>query len=67
MGHPVIMGRKTWESLPRRPLPGRTNIVVTRQKGYEAPGAVVVSSPEKALEVAGDDAFVMGVPRYMRR
>lgn len=52
--HPIIMGRKTWESLPegRRPLPRRTNIVVTRQKDYHAPGAVVVSSIEEALAVA---------------
>lgn len=52
--HPVIMGRKTWESLPenRRPLPRRTNIVITRQKDYKAPGAEVVSSIEEALEIA---------------
>ncbi|MGO4583923.1 dihydrofolate reductase [Arthrobacter sp. 2RAF6] len=54
-GHPVIMGRKTWESFPAkyRPLPGRTNIVVTRQRGWadspEARGAVVVSSLDAAL------------------
>lgn len=54
-GHPVIMGRKTWESFPAkyRPLPGRTNIVVTRQHGWadspEARGAVVVSSLDAAL------------------
>ncbi|MGW9415023.1 dihydrofolate reductase [Arthrobacter cupressi] len=54
-GHPVIMGRKTWESFPEkyRPLPGRTNIVVTRQEGWagtpEAEGAVVVSSLDEAL------------------
>lgn len=54
-GHPVIMGRKTWESFPAkyRPLPGRTNIVVTRQQGWadspEASGAVVVSSLDAAL------------------
>lgn len=54
-GHPVIMGRKTWESFPAkyRPLPGRTNIVVTRQQGWadspEARGAVVVSSLDAAL------------------
>ena len=43
-GHAVIMGRKTWESLPARfrPLPGRQNIVVTRDPAYEAPGATVV-------------------------
>ena len=48
-GHTVIMGRKTWESLPEkfRPLPGRRNIVVTRNAGYGAPGAsVVIHSPE---------------------
>lgn len=52
--HPVIMGRKTWESLPegRRPLPRRTNIVLTRQEGYEARGAVLVPSIEEALAVA---------------
>jgi dihydrofolate reductase len=48
MGHPVIMGRKTWESL-KGPLPGRDNIVVTRTAGYEAPGAAVASSLEAAL------------------
>lgn len=48
LGHPVIMGRKTWESL-KAPLPGRKNIVVTRQAGYRAPGAVVARSLEAAL------------------
>ncbi len=52
MGKPVIMGRKTWESLPKRPLPGRPNIVVTRQRGYKAPGATVVSDAFTALAVA---------------
>src|SRR5262245_44282616 len=53
-GHPVIMGRKTWESIPseRRPLPKRANIVISRQTGYEAPGAFVVSTIEDALEAA---------------
>ena len=54
MGKPIIMGRKTWEGLPRRPLPGRLNIVVTRQKGFLADGAVVVSSVEAAVVAAGD-------------
>ena len=45
MGHPIIMGRKTWESLGR-PLPGRKNVVITRQKDYEAEGAEIVSSLE---------------------
>ncbi|WP_421954729.1 dihydrofolate reductase [Polaromonas sp.] len=50
-GWPVIMGRKTWDSLPPRfrPLPGRTNIVVTRQQDWAAPGAVVAASLEEAL------------------
>lgn len=51
MGHPVIMGRKTWESLPKRPLPGRRNIVVTRNAGYEAPGAETASSVQEAIAV----------------
>ena len=57
LGAPVIMGRKTWESLsPRfRPLPGRRNIVVTRQAEWSAEGAEVASSADAALEVAGDD------------
>jgi dihydrofolate reductase len=52
MGKPCIMGRKTWESLPKKPLPGRRNIVVTRQAGYAAEGATVVPSFEAALEAA---------------
>jgi len=60
-GHPVIMGRKTWESLGR-PLHGRENIVVTRSAGYEAPGASVAASLEAALALcAGESvAFVIG-------
>lgn len=50
MGHPIIMGRKTWESIGR-PLPGRDSIVVTRQS-YRAEGAIVAHSLEQALEVA---------------
>lgn len=64
---PVIMGRKTWESLPenRRPLPNRTNIVVSRDASYEAPGATVVTTLEDALRIAkeapgGDDIWVIG-------
>lgn len=63
-GHAVLMGRKTWESLPPRfrPLPGRRNIVVTRQAGYAAPGADIAGSLEKALELAStaDTVFVIG-------
>jgi dihydrofolate reductase len=54
MGKPVIMGRKTWESLPRKPLPGRHNIVITRKSGYQAHGADVVSTAEAALTLASD-------------
>ncbi len=50
IGKPCIMGRKTWESLPKRPLPGRTNIVVTRDRGYRAEGAAVVASLDTAIE-----------------
>ena len=62
-GATVIMGRKTWESLPPRfrPLPGRRNIVVTRQAHYAAEGAEVVHSVDEALEsAAADTTFVIG-------
>ena len=52
MGKPCIMGRKTWESLPKKPLPGRINIVVTRNPGYRAEGAVVVTSFDEAVAAA---------------
>ena len=52
MGKPVVMGRKTWESLPRKPLPGRRNIVVTRSASYAAEGAEVVATAEEALRLA---------------
>ena len=54
LGKPIIMGRKTWESLPRKPLPGRANYVVTRQTGYQADGAIVCASLSDAL----DEAFM---------
>ncbi len=63
LGRTVIMGRKTWESLPNkfRPLPGRQNIVVTRSAGYAAEGAVVVGSLPAAVAAAqSDEAFVIG-------
>jgi dihydrofolate reductase len=56
MGKPVIMGRKTWESLPRRPLPGRLNLVLSRQAEYEAAGAVVCEDFAEALEIACEQA-----------
>ncbi|MDP2109045.1 MAG: dihydrofolate reductase, partial [Rhodocyclaceae bacterium] len=62
-GHAVIMGRKTWESLPLRfrPLPGRLNIVLTRDPRYVAEGAMVVHTLQEALKVgAGGTAFIIG-------
>ena len=61
LGHPVIMGRRTWESLGRA-LPERDNIVVTRTPGYEAPGAAVAASLEAALALCAGEpvAFVIG-------
>jgi dihydrofolate reductase len=56
MDKPVVMGRKTFQSF-RKPLPGRTNIVMTRDSGFTAPGALVVTSLEHALAVARGDAL----------
>jgi len=53
LGKPVVMGRKTWDSIGR-PLPGRLNLVVTRQAGLQLPGATVVGSLDEALSTAGD-------------
>ena len=64
MGCPVVMGRKTWDSLPPRfrPLPGRRNIVVTRQRGWQADGAEAAASLEAALTLVADadKVFVIG-------
>lgn len=63
-GHTVVMGRKTWESLPPRfrPLPGRRNIVISRQADFVAPGAEVAGSLESALKLASTAGtiFVIG-------
>ena len=62
-GHTVVMGRKTWESLPKRPLPRRRNIVLTQNPDFEAPGAEVVHSVNalfKTLQGNSDEVFVMG-------
>jgi len=82
LGKPVIMGRKTWESLPRRPLPGRLNVVLSRRPEFEAPGAVVCDDFSEALEIAreqagedgkdevcvigGADLFALALPRARR-
>ncbi len=62
MGHPVVMGRKTFESLPNGALPGRRNIVVTNNPAFVAEGASKASSPENALALCQDAAkvFVIG-------
>ncbi len=64
MGHPILMGRKTHESIGRA-LPGRTNIVITRQKDYSADGCVIAGSLEQAIEAAKDakgseEIFIIG-------
>lgn len=69
MGKPIVMGRKTWESFPKRPLPGRLNIVVTRDKNFRAEGAEVAHSLDDAIALANirgrcmagaDDICVIG-------
>jgi dihydrofolate reductase len=66
LGCPVIMGRKTWDSLPAkfRPLPGRLNVVVTRQPGWQAAGAVRATSVAHAIEVCSvPDTTESGIQR----
>jgi dihydrofolate reductase len=75
MGCPVVMGRRTWESLPERfrPLPGRRNLVVTRQSGYAAPGAETAPGLEAALArvadapqvyvIGGAELYALALPR----
>jgi len=59
MGKPIVMGRKTFESFGAKPLPGRQNIIITRDKAYQADDCDVVHSIEEALEVAADAEEVM--------
>ena len=61
MGHPILMGRKTWESLGR-PLPGRQNIVLTRNADYVAEGAVVITdiAQLETLELQDEEVMVIG-------
>jgi dihydrofolate reductase len=82
LGKPIVMGRKTWESLPRRPLPGRLNLVLTRDPTFEAEGAVICNDLTEALEIAreqaaedgkdevcvigGADLFALALPRARR-
>ncbi len=68
MGKPILMGRKTFESIGR-PLPGRTNIVITRDDSYTAQGCVVVTSIEDALKAAAghDEVMVIGGAELYRQ
>jgi dihydrofolate reductase len=74
MGHTVVMGRRTWESLPAkvRPLPGRRNVVLTRQTDFLAEGAEVVQSLDAALAdsevwvVGGEQIYTLAMPRASR-
>ena len=63
-GKPIIMGRKTFESMGKKPLPNRANIIITRDQNYKADGAIVVHSPEEAITEAEkygtEEAMVIG-------
>ena len=65
IGKPCLMGRKTWESLPLKPLPGRLNLVLTRDQSYEAEGmskgALVCATLDEAIEIARETAEEDGV------
>lgn len=62
MGHTIIMGRRTWESLPKGALPGRKNVVITRNPDFEAQGAEVYHSLEEAMAATSSDGdrFIIG-------
>jgi len=61
MGHHIIMGRKTWDSIARL-LPGRATVIVTRQRGYHAPGAKIAHTLDEAIDACSGDSeiFVIG-------
>ena len=75
MGKPILMGRKTWDSLPRKPLPGRSNIVITRDRAFRAEGAVIAHSldeaiaraqseqPDEIMIVGGAEIYLAALPR----
>ncbi len=71
-GKPVIMGRRTWESLPDafRPLPGRHNVVVSRNATFQAPGATLVGSLNEAIQLTedtADEVFIIGGAELYRQ
>lgn len=73
MGQTVVMGRRTWDSLPARfrPLPGRRNVVLTRNRGFDAPGAEVVGSIDDAIDdqtwvIGGSEIYHLALPAATR-
>jgi dihydrofolate reductase len=73
MGHTVVMGRRTWDSLPARfrPLPGRRNVVLTRNSGFVAPGAEVFGSIDDAIDdqtwvIGGSEIYHLALPAATR-
>jgi dihydrofolate reductase len=60
LGHTIVMGRKTWDSLPRKPLPGRVNVVVTRQPDWQAEGAIVAGSLGQATSGTSGAVMIIG-------
>jgi dihydrofolate reductase len=60
LGHTVVMGRKTWDSLPKKPLPGRVNVVVTHQKDWHAEGAITASSLGQATSGTSGVVMIIG-------
>ena len=60
MGHTIVMGRKTWDSLPKKPLPGRVNVVVTRQADWKADGAITAGSLGHATAGTSGTVMVIG-------
>ena len=68
MGHHIVMGRKTYDSIGK-PLPGRTSVVVTRNADYSMPGVIVANSLEAAISACGDDEeiFVIGGAELYRQ
>ena len=61
MGKPCIMGRRTWESLPLKPLPGRLNLVLSKDESFTAKGALVCTTLDEAVEIARETAQEDGV------
>jgi dihydrofolate reductase len=67
MGHTIVMGRKTWDSLPKKPLPGRVNVVVTRQSDWRADGALTASSLGQATAGTSGTVMVIGGEEIYQR